>query len=117
LSNIHEGGYRGGPRPSGGSPPISALFTQPPPDTAEIAALNDRVSALTVQRDSALRELARAQTHNKMLTIHQDELRDWLAGVIDKWEAAEDEERGMTADEIHQQAKEYLRIADGFRRR
>lgn len=81
-----------------------------------IADLQGQVSALTVQRDAALREVARLETNNMRLKIHQDELRDWLAEIIDQWEAAQtDIERGVTAHKIHQRAKEILRIADGFR--
>lgn len=86
------------------------------PDPAYVADLEGRVSALTVQRDAALREMARVETNNKALKIHQNELRDWLAEIIGQWEAAQtDIDRGVTAHNIHQRAKEILRIADGFR--
>jgi regulator of replication initiation timing len=89
------------------------LSTTPDPYVAD---LQGQVSALTVQRDAALRELARVQTNNMRLKIHQDELRDWLAEIIGEWEAAEtDIDRGAAAHEIHQRAKQILRIADGFR--
>jgi regulator of replication initiation timing len=89
------------------------LSTKPDP---VIADLEGRVSALTVQRDAALRELARVETNNQRLQIHQDELRGWLAEMIGQWEEAHtDVDRGVTAHKIHQRAKEILRIADGFR--
>ncbi len=90
------------------------MSTKPDPD--ELAELRDAVSALTVQRDSALRQQLKAETHNLALRTHQDELRDWLANLIEQWEAAgTDAERDATADDIHQRAIEILRVADGFR--
>ena len=65
------------------------------------------VSALTVQRDSAHRELLKLRTENRVLKRHQADVRAWLADAIEQYEA----DPG-TADQIKARATELLREAE-----
>ena len=76
--------------------------------------LEDMVSALKVQRDSALKQKEKVETANWVLLRHQAEIRQWLADAIAKWEAAlnNDDDPYPTAHQIHQQAIKLLREAE-----
>lgn len=71
----------------------------------------DAVSAMRVQRDSAHKQQLHAETENRVLRKHQQDIRAWLADAIDQWATARDLDPAAAlavGDEIHRQATERL---------
>jgi hypothetical protein len=70
---------------------------------------------LTVQRDSAHRQMARLDTQNRLLLQHQADIRDWLRDAIAQWEAVADAQtwdRDAVGHRIHKRAIELLGEAE-----